>query len=99
MPRDVQQSLEPHDRLTRICDRLTVAFDNDPEVEESDKVIFFVSNDERSGIVTHRFQGEDWNSIINQEVSYLFMHLRAMFQSMGKDLLIAPIKQKDPDLN
>jgi len=90
-PKDVTQTKgEPHDRLTRICDRLSTAFDADSEKCEGDKLIIFIDSDadKRSGIVVH-----DWEETGNA-VAALLVHLQAMFKAMGKNIIIAPLQNQ-----
>ena len=73
---------EPHDRLTRICDRMTATFDMHPELHPSDKCMVFLDDGERGGLVLHGYD-DDTEAMVN-----LLMHLRAMFRANGKDLEI-----------
>lgn len=77
---DVQRTEEPHDRLTRICDEMTVTFDSHPEHRDEDKCIVFLDDGERGGLVLHGYEN-DIEAMVD-----LLMHLRAMFRANGKSL-------------
>lgn len=73
-------SHEPSDRLTRITDRAGNFIGNDPEFEEGDKVIIFMDDDKFGGIGIFGYDDQ------NEALADLFLHLRAMLHSMGKDM-------------
>lgn len=79
-PDKVVLSDEPRDRLTRICDRLSKAFDEDPETLPDDKCIIFTDSPKMGGIVLHRYD----DSIAG--IAALLQHLQAMFKGSGKRL-------------
>jgi hypothetical protein len=76
---------EPHDRLTRICDRMTTTFEMHPEHQPRDKCIVFLDDGERGGLVLHGYD-DDTEAMVN-----LLMHLRALFRANGKDLEIIAV--------
>lgn len=80
---DEKMSDRPHDRLTRIGDRLTDLFDADPEYQEGDKLIVFLDDGKRGGIAIHGY--EDSTAAMVD----LLLHLRAIFNANGKDLDLA----------
>lgn len=69
---------EPQDRLTELCAEMISALDR-PENADV-KAIVFLSDDERGGIA---MQGYDDTS---EGLADLFVHVKAIFQSMGTDL-------------
>jgi hypothetical protein len=71
---------EPHERLTRIADRMTDAMDADPEVRDTDKCIVFLDDGERAGMCLHGYT-DDREAIVS-----LLMHLTAIFQANGMKL-------------
>ena len=77
---DVHRSEEPHDRMTRIADRMTEAMDADPEFEEGDKCIVFLDDGHRAGLCMHGYT-DDRDAIVS-----LLMHLTAMFKANGMHL-------------
>jgi hypothetical protein len=75
---DVIRSEEPFDRLTR----LTVQMTEPLEQSENDDVqaIIFLHDGERSGIQIHGYDDT------HDAMADLFIHMKAIFKSMGKDL-------------
>jgi hypothetical protein len=85
---DVQKDDKPFDRLTSFCKEMTNALDaaidkereQDPGTEHSDvRGIVFLSDDARSGIQMFGYEE------MSEGLAELFVHLKAMFTSMGKD--------------
>jgi hypothetical protein len=75
---NVHTSNEPRDRLTRLCAQMTSVLD---EPEHADvKAIVFLTDQDRSGI---QMSGYDDTT---EGLADLLVHMKAMFQSMGKDL-------------
>ena len=81
---DERRTLEPHDRLTRLCDAMTEALEAHPERGE-EKVIVFLQDGERGGLVLNGYE-KDTDAMVD-----LLVHLRAIFRANGKDLHIVPI--------
>ena len=80
-PSDVKRSESgPMDRLTRICDDMTKAFDEHPEHQEGDKCIVFLDDTKMGGIVIHGYEDQ------TAAMVDLLMHLKAMFASVDKRL-------------
>lgn len=71
---------QPHDRLTRICDKMTQTFDLHPEHHEDDKCMVFLDDGHRGGLVIHGYEDEI------SAMADLLMHLKAMFKAAGKDM-------------
>ena len=76
----VRASQEPQDRLTRICDTMTTTFDMHPESRDTDRCMVFLDDGDTGGLVLHGYEDQ------GEALANLFMHLKAMFRSMGKDL-------------
>jgi hypothetical protein len=76
---------EPHDRLTRLCDAMTETLVAHEEYADDVKCIVFLDDDERGGLVLHGYD-DDTEALAN-----LFMHLKAIFNAQGKDLVFAPL--------
>lgn len=80
-PLDVRRSDEPHDRLTRICDRMTKVFNTDVELQPKDKCVVFLDDGARaSGMVINGY-ADDFEGVIA-----VLVHLRAIFRANGQDL-------------
>ena len=75
---DVIRSYDPMDRLTRLTVEMTVPLER-PENEDV-KAIIFLQDGERGGIQIHGYDDQ------NEAMADLFMHMKAIFQSVGKDL-------------
>jgi hypothetical protein len=78
---------EPHDRLTRLCAAMTEALDAHPE-RGTERCIVFLQDDERGGLQLHGYE-DDTEAIVD-----LLLHLRAIFRSQGKQLIIAPLRSE-----
>ena len=81
---DEHRSTQPRDRLTRLCAAMTETLDAHPESGD-EKCIVFLQDGERGGIQLHGYE-DDTDAMVD-----LFLHLRAIFRSNGKELLLAPI--------
>jgi hypothetical protein len=80
---DVVSSHEPMDRLTRLSEEMTTPLDRE---ENSDvKAIVFLNNGERGGIQIYNYDNE------TEALTDVFIHMKAIFNSMGKDLEFVPI--------
>src|SRR4051812_9829646 len=81
------RSTVPVDRLTRLADAATTAFDDHPEHDEGDRCMVFVSSEKerRNGLVLHGYE-KDTDAIVD-----LLIHLRAIFRANGKDLHVVPV--------
>lgn len=69
----------PKDRLTRICDKMTVTFDMHPETRPKDRCMVFIDDGEMGGIVLHGYDDQV------EAMTDLLLHLRAIFRSAGKE--------------
>jgi hypothetical protein len=76
---DAYLSEEPQDRLTRICDKMTMTFDLHPEHRETDKCMVFLDDGKRGGIVLHGYDDQI------EAMTDLLIHLKAMFKASGKN--------------
>lgn len=75
---------EPHDRLTRIGNRIGLQLEHDPEHVEGDRCVIFLSDGERAVF------GYDSD---NEAIVDMLMHLKAVFAANGKTLVIAPLRK------
>jgi hypothetical protein len=75
---------EPHDRLTRICNRMIDALQADPEYQ-GDQCCVFLDSAEMGGMVFHGY--DEWG----EAVAAVFAHMAAMFEANGKKLMVVPI--------
>ena len=75
-----RRTREPHDRLTRICAKMTQTFDLHPEHRDGDKCIVFLDDGHRGGLVIHGYD-DDTEAMVD-----LLMHLQAIFRSNNKTL-------------
>ena len=94
---DEKKTKEPHDRLTRMCDRVSDQFENDPEWQEGDNLIIFIDStvERRGGFVISGWESE------SEAIMHIFMHLRALFRANGGDLQMLPMfmPSKNPEEN
>ena len=65
---------------------MTQALDAHPE-RGDERCIVFLQDDERGGLVLHGYDDD------TEAMADLLLHLRAIFQASGRDLLIAPLRQ------
>jgi len=68
----------PVDRLTELCAEMTTPLDR-PENEDV-KAIVFLHDEGRGGIQLHGYDSQA------EAMAELFVHMKAVFASMGKDL-------------
>jgi hypothetical protein len=68
----------PVDRLTHLCAEMTVPCER-PENADI-KAIVFLNDRQRGGIVLHGYDSEA------EAMAELFVHMKAVFNSIGKDL-------------
>jgi hypothetical protein len=80
-----RRTTEPHDRLTRLCAAMTDTLDAHPEMGDDVQCMVFLQDGESGGLQLHGYD-DDTQAIID-----LVMHLRAIFRSNGKELILAPI--------
>lgn len=78
---------EPHDRLTRIADRVSGYVEHDPEIRDGDRCIIFVNDRHRGGIGLFGYDS-DMHAFAD-----LFVHMRAIMRANGKEMVIAPLRQ------
>jgi len=75
-----QQSDQPMDRLTELCDEMTVPLER-PENEKIRAIIFLDDmEEERGGLVMHGWEDH------TEAMAHLFVHMKAVFQANGQDL-------------
>ena len=76
-----------HDRLTRLADQMFSALREQDEYGEDVKCMVFLNDGKRSGIGMHGYTTEEDDS---EAMADLLIHLRAIFQANGKDLMFVP---------
>lgn len=82
---------EPVDRLTGLCAEMTEPLDRE---ENGDvKAIVFLQDGERSGIVMHGYEDQV------EGMADLFVHMKAIFQGMGRDLTFVGIPENAEGLD
>jgi hypothetical protein len=81
---EVNRTEDPHDRLTRLCSAMTEALDAHPERGE-EKCIVFLQDSKRGGLQMHGYEDD------TEAIADLFVHLQAIFEANGKQLLFAPL--------
>jgi hypothetical protein len=91
MADDVRTTSEPHDRGTRMCAAMTAAFDAHPEHRPGDRCIVFFDDGKMGGISVHDYED------MTEAMVDLFLHLRAMFRSQGKELQFIGIPDSPPE--
>jgi len=79
---------EPHDRLTRLANAVLRNIEEHPEYEKGMRVIVFVNFEERGGIGAHGYEDQ------KEAIVDLFIHLQAMFATIGKELQLMPIPNR-----
>ncbi|HEY1437346.1 MAG TPA: hypothetical protein VGG82_07575 [Casimicrobiaceae bacterium] len=77
---------EPHDRLTRIADRLLAVVEADLEYRDGDKCIVFMDDGKRGGIGIHGYDSDV------DAMADLLVHLKAIFEANGKTLMVMPVR-------
>jgi hypothetical protein len=77
---------EPHDRLTRLCSAMTAALEAHPE-HGNERCIIFLQDNERGGLTMHGYEDD------SEALAEVFLHLRAIFEANGKQLLFAPLRE------
>jgi hypothetical protein len=84
--RPTRTSGDPHDRLTRIGDRLITALEADPEYQD-DTLVAMLANDQerRRGTAIYGFESD------SDAIAEMFVHLAALFEANGQMLRIVPI--------
>jgi hypothetical protein len=85
---NAQRTEDPHDRLTRIGDRMTDALKADPEHQAGDKAIVMLMNDgdgHGHGGITLAGYDDDTSAMAD-----LLIHLKAIFEANGKKFMIMP---------
>jgi hypothetical protein len=83
---DARRSLQPHDRLTRLADAGIKAIAAHAEHGDAKVVIFLDSDSEdRGGMVLHGYDSDA------EAVADVLLHVRAIMQANGKDLLIGAL--------
>lgn len=75
----------PHDRLTRVADRMLATVEADREHRDGDKCIVFMDDGRRGGIGMHGYDDDA------EAMTDLLIHVKAIFEANGKTLLIAPL--------
>ena len=81
---------EPHDRLTRLANEVLETLESHPEYEKGVQAIVFIDLEGRGGVGFHGYEDQR-DALVN-----LIMHLRAIFESIGKRMEIHPINPNDP---
>lgn len=76
---DVRSEPEPFDRLTAIAEEITRGVQDNPEYADV-KCIVFLSDSEQSGIKMSGYEDPV------EGVADLFVHMKAIFASTGRDL-------------
>jgi hypothetical protein len=82
MPKPTRTEGVPHDRLTRIGDAMTVAFDAHIEHREGDRCIVFLQDGHMGGIAIHGYE-DDTIALVD-----LLLHIKAMLAVNNKHLEI-----------
>lgn len=77
---------EPHNRLTRIADRVGDLVAADPEFVDGDRCIVFVDDDENGGLGLFGYENDV------DAIAAMLTHLKALFEANGKTLAIVPFE-------
>jgi hypothetical protein len=79
-----EQHDHPTERLTRLCDAMTSTLEAHDEYRDGvDRCIILIDDDETGGLVIHGYDPDEGGT---DAVANLFMHLRAIIRSTGRDL-------------
>jgi hypothetical protein len=81
------RSHQPHDRLTRITERVISTIEADPEYREGDHAIVFMDDGNRGGIGMHGYESD------TEAMADLLLHLKAIFEANGKTLTLVPFER------
>lgn len=84
---DARRSDDPHDRLTRIGDRLADALRGDPEYVAGDRAVIMLTNDAAGDGGTALF-GYDRDA---DAMADMVRHLKAVGEANGKTFKILPL--------
>lgn len=87
----VERGDEPFDRLTWLAEQITSDLLDRPEYADV-KCIVFLEDSERSGIKVHGYSDQ------TSALVALFVHMKAMFNAMGKDLEFVSVPDTPADL-
>jgi hypothetical protein len=85
MPKDIRRTMEPHDRLTRLCDTMISALESSPECGGEEKCIIFLQDGKLGGLVMHGYERD------SEAMADLLIHLMAIFEANGKKLIVLPL--------
>ena len=80
---NVQKGNIPFDRLTGLCKEMTDVLDTGENADV--KAIIFLQDGHNGGIQTHGYEEE------NEALVDLFIHMKALFNAQGKDVLFIPM--------
>lgn len=90
MKEEVRTSDQPMDRLTELCAQMTAVLDTP---ENSDvRALVFLSDSKHGGIVAHGYEDQ------SEAMAELFVHMQAVFRSVGKDLQFIAVPQSPEGL-
>jgi hypothetical protein len=87
----VQQSDQPIDRLTGLCAQMTPIL-NQPENADV-RAIVFLNDASHGGIQMHGYEDSA------TAMAELFVHMRAIFRSMGKELEFVAVPESPQGLD
>lgn len=90
--RGVKIELEAHTLLTSLTDVMVKALEADPR-SEGVKCVVMLDDGKLGGICVHGYENGTDAAVD------LFIHLRAMFNAVGKELSILPIETANPERN
>jgi hypothetical protein len=76
---------EPHDRLTRLCQRVLELLEAEPEYD-GERCVIFISGEGNGGLMMHGYEND------SEAVADVLIHLKAIMAANGRQMIIAPIK-------
>lgn len=83
---DAHRSEQPHDRLTRIADRLSDHLSADAENPADDvRAIFMLDDGGKGGLVLHGWEDD------RDAMASLLLHVQAVFEANGMSFQVHPL--------
>jgi len=77
---------EPHDRLTRIANRVGIQVELDPEWRVGGKAIVLLNDGNRAGVGLFGYDSD------TEAMADMLIHIRGILRAHGKDLQVHPMR-------
>ena len=82
---DEIKSVKPHDKLTRICEAMTLAMDCSEESTGQEKAIVLIQDGNRGGMVLHGYADD------KEALADFMQHAEALFKTFGVKMKVMPM--------